>query len=707
MTGARSTHPVPTEPSRREVACAGLVYLLLTLWWIWPLTLHLATHSSSEPPNDVIEADYYLTAWALSWGARALVRAPWDLFHANSFFPSTASLAYSEHFLGQQPLFAPTYWATGNPVLAMNGLIIAGNVLSATAMFALVRRFASAPGAFIAGLLFAFCPWRYHSFWHVHMLGVQYLPLAILLAERWFRDARPRDAVALAVVLTLHGLSSVYLAFIMVLLLAVYTPPALWHWRRRLDRRRVLGFGLAGLVAATVVGLFSLPYFHLMDLGLIPAYAAEGRPAPVGILAAPRMLDDYLRREGVGWIGYGLAVAALVPPWRGRRWPLVLGVLLALTGVLIASGPMLIVGGFMIPTPYDWLVATLPGFGAIRVVVRFALLTQTGLCLLAGIAVTRLLTFAPHRVRWWATAALALAIFWAWPPMGSRKVDAQPVGAAVPPVYRWLAEHGAGRVVLEEPERNWLGEARRMFLGTVHWLPMVNGFSGYPPRTAAYVHQLAKGLPDARALQDVVDTVDVGWIVVHTDELKAARRWESRLPDGLRVAVRFPGMLVLEVTRPGDAARRARFLSEHETLEGLPLAPLGARCPGRIELAAPPPATLAPGGTVKISVLVHNDGDAPWPGLGFVPRHLVELAPCVHPASEQRCYSDPVPLPADVHPGRPVATEVRVTAPRLASGPHRVRIELVQHGDGPLSRCGVAPLELEVDVTPRSATRNR
>jgi hypothetical protein len=697
---APSTGPVPTPPSRRELVCVALVYLGLTLWWISPLTFHLATHSSSESPNHMVDADYYLIGWALTWGAHILVRAPWRIFHANSFYPSTLSLAYSEHFLGQQPLFAPTYWATGNPVLAMNGLIIAGNVASATATYALVRRFASGPGAFVAGILFAFCPSRYHMFWHVHMLGVQYLPLAILLAERWFRDARPRDAVLLAGALTLNMLSSVYLAYIMVVLLAVYSPAALWHWRQRIDRRRLLGYAAAGLFAATAMGLLCLPYFHLMRVGLIPAYEAEGRPPPIGIFAAPRMLDTYLREDGVGLVGYGLALAALLPPWRGRRWPIALAALLAVAGLLIGSGPVLLVGSWAIPTPFNLLARTLPGFGSIRVAVRFALLTQLGLSLLAGLAVARLATLAPVAARWPAAVAAALAIFWTWSPIPPRRLDPQPVGATVPPVYRWLAEHGDGRAVLEIPMLDLTGEGRRMFLSTVHWLPMVNGYSGYPPQTAHYVHWLSRGLPSQRALQSIVDTVDVGWIVVHTDELPGAADWEHRLPAGLRVAARFPDTLVLDVSLPGNQARRARFLSERETLEGLPLEPIADRCPGHIALAAPPPTSVAFRDVVTIPLLVSNDGDRSWPGFGFVPRHLVQVNTCMRRDDTEPCWTDPQSLPSDVHPGRPVRVDVRVPAPPFPAGPRRIRIELVQFGDGPLARCGVEPLIVPIEVVP-------
>ena len=117
---------------RVEALLALVAYTALALWWLWPLPSLMATHSayfSAESP--LVVADFYLIVWTLAWGAHALVSAPWGLFHANAFHPSTLSLAYSEHLLGDAPLFAPVYWATGNAILATNVFILATFVLSA------------------------------------------------------------------------------------------------------------------------------------------------------------------------------------------------------------------------------------------------------------------------------------------------------------------------------------------------------------------------------------------------------------------------------------------------------------------------------------------------------------------------------------------------------------------------------------------------
>jgi asparagine N-glycosylation enzyme membrane subunit Stt3 len=124
------------------------------------------------------------------------------------------------------------------------------------AAYALARRFTSPPAAALAGLLYAFAPFRY-ALAHVHMLGTFWLPLALLGTERWLGDAKPRRryAVLVAVAVAMQGLSSVYLAYAMLVAYAVYLPLALLRWRHNLDRRRLTILGVALLCSAVAIGL--------------------------------------------------------------------------------------------------------------------------------------------------------------------------------------------------------------------------------------------------------------------------------------------------------------------------------------------------------------------------------------------------------------------------------------------------------------------
>jgi len=697
----------PSPPPASEIALALALYTAFTVWWLWPLPTTWQTHTAyfgaSFPPS---VADVYLIIWAMTWDAHALVAAPWRLFHANIFYPSTLSLAYSEHFLGYVPLFAPTYWASGNPILAVNGLIFVSYPLCALSMYALARRWTGGPAAAVAGFFYAFYPYRYQTLTHLHMLGVHYLPLAMLLTERWLVSARARDAALLAGALLLQAFSSTYLAYVSALAYGPYLAIALCRWRGRLDRRRLAGLALAGGFVLAMMVVMSLPYLELSRLGLIPSYGEEGA-TPIGLVPyfASIPVWRYLREQGVGGVGYALALLAILPPWRRLRYPRLVGAVTAVVGTVAAFGPKISIHGHALWSPYTLLVDWVPGFATVRQPGRFVLAAQLGFALLAGIGLGRIVARARPWVAWPAAAASAAAALWTFSPLQPIPLHAELTGNAVPPVYRWLGRHGAGRVLLEEPPGDFVVAARRMYLSTYHWLPIVEGYSGYPPGTAAHVQAIASWLPDASALQKLVDTVAVGWILVHRDQLpdSVLQRWGGQLPAGLERTGEWGSDLLLRVTLPVRDDRRARLLSTRETLEGTPLAPLGARCPGAIRLRVAPPNPWPPLSAALVHVEVANDGSAPWPAAGYYPRHLVRLRVALNGPRGPAMSPQTLPLPRDVPPGGSVTVPVSLKAPFIVGDGRTEReftleLELVQVRDGPLARCGVAPLSVPVRV---------
>lgn len=696
----------------REPLVLLLLFGAFTAWWLWPLPAVWRDHSAMlGERQETPLADFYLVTWVLAWGAHAILTQPWALFQANAFYPSPSSLAYSEHLLGYLPLFAPTYWLTGNPILAVNVMVFLTYPLCALATYALARRFTTAPAAAIAGLLFAFAPFRHALPPHVHMLGTFWLPLALLGSERWLGDATPRarDAVLLAVALAMQGLSSVYLAYATMVAYGVYLPLALVRWRARLDARRILGLGTALLAAAVAIGLPMLPYLRLRWYGLIPSYddVVNARPA-LGLLFAGAQVLDYVRSTGMGLAAYGVAALAVLPPWRGRRaWGCVLGVALTVSGLLIACGPSSVLSSIDTGLIYRTLVAWVPGFATVRIVSRFVVIAHLGLALLAGIGLGRIVGRLQPVLAWSTAAAAALLLAFSFRTLPPLTVAAEVAGGPLPELSRWLRENGAGRALLEiPPAKRFPRAALRMLMSTHHWLPIVEGYSGYPPPSAQRIYLVASDLPDPRALQQLVDLVDIGWIVVHLDELpdEERRRWDAP-PPGLVPVGRFGDALLFDVQqKPGPGNRRQRFFSTTETLEGTPLAPLGDSCPGRLVLTAPLPETVVVGQGVVARLDVLNDGAQPLPAQAMYPRHLVMLHARVTDAERPDAASrhERSRLIRDVPAHGKMPAQVTVPLPP-AIGSYVVRFELLQVEDGPLTRCGFAAIEVPIRVVPPPA----
>jgi hypothetical protein len=693
----------PTPLTARELLAAAVAYVALTLWWLWPLPAHLGTvaaYTLRPGAVKIAPADWYLIAWVLAWGAHALTTHPLGVFDANAFHPAPRSLAFSEHFLGQQPLFAPVYLASGNAVLAVNTLGLAVFVSSALAFYALARRFVGPAAALVGGVLFSFAPWRHDSLLHLHMLGVQYLPLALLFTERWLERARRCDAWLLGAALLLQALSSVYLAFALAVLYGPYVALALWRWRRVLDRRRVLGLAAVLGAVAMSFAVASVPYVALGRLGLIPSYGTREFGVAVGVVFSHLTVARYLTATGVGPAGYTLAALALLPPWRGRRWPMVVAVVACVVSVPLAWGAHdFRIGPWRLPAPFPWVVSVIPPLAAIRLPARLIVVAHLGLCLLAALGMQRIA--GPFRgAIAWSLAALVIAAFLMMSPVAAAGLHRVPQCSDAAELNAWLARYGEGRAVLEwPPPKTPVGAARRMYLSTCHWLPEVGGYTAYPMRVADVVYDAGRTLPSGEALQNVVDLVDLGWIVLHASELDLVRRsvWDGALPSGLQEAARFGDTRVLRVTQqPGPGDRRSRLLSTTESLGAVPLAPLGAQCPGRVELAGGLPA-LRLGSITPFDLVVTNSGERAWPGWGVVPRHLVHVRACVTPP-DRPCAAAPEPLDVDVPAGATRRVRAHVGVPPAVFGPQTLRVELWQLGDGPLEQCGTPPLVVGVQV---------
>src|SRR5436190_4070387 len=238
--------------SRRAQAFALCV--VLAVLHTWPLVVHPGRYSLNY------NADTQLNEWILAWIAHQLPRAPLHLFEANIFYPAHDALAFSEPLIVPALIGAPLAWAGGSPVLVYNLVLVAGFALTAFATFLLVERWT---GSWTAGLLagsaFAFNTHTLTRLAHIQGIHIYGLPLALLAADRLFRDGSARTAAALVVALVLAAYTSGYLIVFALVMLGIV---ALFHVRAwAVDWRRVApGLALACIASAVALMPVYLPY---------------------------------------------------------------------------------------------------------------------------------------------------------------------------------------------------------------------------------------------------------------------------------------------------------------------------------------------------------------------------------------------------------------------------------------------------------------
>jgi hypothetical protein len=133
--------------------------------------------------------------WRLAWVAHAIRTAPADLFNANIFHPEPLTLAYSDAMLLPGVILAPLFWAGAHPVIVYNLALFTAFIVSGLAAFWLAREVTGhAGGAMVAGVIYAFAPYRFTHYAHLELQFVFWIPLLLLAIHRTL--PRPQRAAA-------------------------------------------------------------------------------------------------------------------------------------------------------------------------------------------------------------------------------------------------------------------------------------------------------------------------------------------------------------------------------------------------------------------------------------------------------------------------------------------------------------------------------
>jgi hypothetical protein len=245
---------------RRETVLAGLFFLLATILATWPQAARIASGL-----GDVYDAK--LNAWIFHWDFHQTFRDPLHLFDANIFHPARYALAFSENLYGAAVFGFPLFTFGASTLFVYNFLFLLGMFLSAMAAWSLARFVTRDPSAsLVAGLVFAFVPWRLAQIPHIQFQWGAFLPLMLLFLLRWLDFERSRDLILFAVCFSWNALTNVHYAiFSGLLLVVVMAWEALTSESSRI-RRRIGRVVLATAAAAIVVIPFYVPYARAAKL---------------------------------------------------------------------------------------------------------------------------------------------------------------------------------------------------------------------------------------------------------------------------------------------------------------------------------------------------------------------------------------------------------------------------------------------------------
>ena len=308
----------------------SVVYLVTALAATWPLVRGLGR----DVPWDL--GDSILNMWILSWDGeqiRHILAGEFSriatFFDANIFHPAPLALAYSEHLIPQAIQIFPVWLISGNPILCYNLLFLSSIVLAGLGMYLLVRELTgNTLAAFIAGLLFAFAPYRLPQSGHLQVLTSQWMPFVLYGLLRYFHTRRLRPLVGATLALVAQNLSSgYYLLFFMPFAVAF----ALWQVARLgLWRNRRIWLELSGAAAAVaaMTAPFLLPYAALRGQGFAERSLNE-------VFRFSADVYSYGTASGEQQL-WGMLMQAFPKP-EGELFPGFVAVLLAIIGIVVVD----------------------------------------------------------------------------------------------------------------------------------------------------------------------------------------------------------------------------------------------------------------------------------------------------------------------------------------------------------------------------------
>lgn len=534
----------------RQLAKAVALFALLTLVMTWPQAARLTTDAW---PHD----DVFFNMWRLGWVAHAWSTSPTQWLDGNIFYPERQTLTYSDAMAVESVVAAPLLWAGIPMVLVHNIVLLAGIVLSAAGICVLAATLTGSRAAgIIAGIVFAFVPYRFDHFMHMELQWTVWIPWTFWALHRTFETGSLRHGALLGTFVALQFMSSVYYGLFLIILLPVSTLLFLCATRTAELKTRVRALILGAATAAALTAPYLMPY-------AATRHHVGSRPEDQVVMFSARP-SSYRAATNTNYF-YGEGSARMGRPER-RLFPGILPLLLAVVGLLLyAPSKQAIVYLVTLALAFDmsfglkgytfnFLYEHVPAFDGLRAPARIGIFVIFFLGILAAYghaAIEKALGPRFRRAFGLAMAAVLLLEYWVAP----LPLIAYPTGPS--PLHSWLAKQPRGVVAeFPMPQPNDLSghEPRFEYMSVYHWMPLVNGYSGFYP--ASYINRLERlrKMPDSIAL-DTLAAAGVRYVVIHiglyrpggANEVIAALTRDSRFRELGRFDDSFSGAVVFAV----------------------------------------------------------------------------------------------------------------------------------------------------------------
>lgn len=237
-----------------------LVFCAFTTALTWPYVNYLRD-AVADP------GDPYLVSWILWWDYHQTFTDPLNLFHANLFYPLRYTLAFSENSYGIALVFFPLFALGFRPLTVHAVAMFFGFAFCGYAAFRLARTLTGSEAVgWVAGIIFAFVPFRFHLLSHLLYLFSPWIPLQFEALVLFVRKRSKTRTAWLGFAFFMNGLTCLswfnlgLVPFVLTGIILI-TRYRLWN-DRRFWPRAALALGLASIALLP----FMLPYYYVSKL---------------------------------------------------------------------------------------------------------------------------------------------------------------------------------------------------------------------------------------------------------------------------------------------------------------------------------------------------------------------------------------------------------------------------------------------------------
>ena len=494
-------------------------------------------------------ADGHWSVWVVAWVAHALTTEPLNLYNANIFYPHSSTLAFSEANIGAGVIGVPVWLVTKNPHTTHNFVVLVSFVIAFAGAYYLTRYLTgNRSAAAVAGVMFAYCPYIFARTAHIQLLLTGGLPFCMLAFHRLADRQTVTRAVTLGLLIWAQALSCAYYGIFAALMIGVAVIVVAGTRRLWTSKDYWVAVSLAAFVSIALALPFFLPYLRVQENAgfartLDDARMYSANPSAWGASSAwaHRWLLDIMGKFNevlfpgimatvLGVAGAGSALTSRVAA--SREIPL-LYTIIAVLAFWSSFGPD---AGL-----YRLFYETIPIFSFLRAPGRMGIMVTLALCVLAAGVISKLQARWGHPV---IIGSLLLVITMA--ELNNAPLQQYRDVSPPPRAYRVLATLPRGAVI-ELPywyqRPNFPRHAEYMLNSTIHWQPLVNGYSDHIPQDFRMTVLQFSSFPSRESFL-MLGRIGARYAVFHLDNYDERNR--ARLMERLKTYANYLRPLVQE-----------------------------------------------------------------------------------------------------------------------------------------------------------------